>query len=455
MNPYRKRKAALLLIIYLAAAVAALAGLAWSFRLQARQQARAAQQQYQHAFHELVTALGELDTALEKSCCATSPALAGALCTEVFGKAMTAQMALGVLPMGAQTLEQTASFISRVGDYAVFLSRSAAEGRTFAPEVTENLRALSDTADVLSRNLRGVEEDLEAGLLRFSDAGEFTALLRAGEAEVPLLGDSLQRIEEEFPEIPALVYDGPFSEHLVGAAPKALEGMTEVTEAQARDNAATFLGTTRSRIVSAGASEGQIPCYCFTADAENGGTVFLCVTKQGGQVLSMLSSRPVGTAATDADAALRTARQFLAEKGFSGMEPTYHMLQGGILTVNYAWKQDGVLCYSDLVKVSVALDTGRVCGFEAAGYLSGHGVRAIPSPGVTEAEARSAVPEGLTLKHTQLALVPSEGKYETLCYEFLCEADAGQQYLIYVNAATGAQHRILILLEDENGALTL
>ena len=99
---------------------------------------------YQHAFDELVTAVGEMESALQKSVYATSPTVAGAVCTEIFGKAMTAQMSLGVLPFSTYELEQTAGFISRVGDYAFALSRSAAAGESLSDEQRENLKTLAD-----------------------------------------------------------------------------------------------------------------------------------------------------------------------------------------------------------------------------------------------------------------------------------------------------------------------
>ena len=131
------------------------------------------------------------------------------------------------------------------------------------------------------------------------------------------------------------------------------------------------------------------------------------------------------------------------------------MKQGGILTVNYAYRQGDVLCYSDLVKVSVALDSGRVCGFESRGYLSAHCARDLPAPAVSAEQARAAVPDTLEVLAAQTALVPSDGKVETLCHEFKCAAPDGRHYIIYVNALTGVQHKILILLEDESGSLTL
>ncbi len=277
----------------------------------------------------------------------------------------------------------------------------------------------------------------------------------AAEEAVPVLGDSVRLIEREFPEIPSLIYDGPFSEHLTNTAPKALEGLPETDAETARETAARFLSLSRAKVYPAGEQGGDLPCLCFAADTEGGGTVFVSVTKQGGQVLSMLSSRPVGSAAVSPEEGAAAAAEFLRRAGYSDMEETYHMTQGGVLTVNFAFRQDGVLCYSDLVKVSVALDTGRVCGFEAGGYLTAHCIRALPAPAVSPEDARSAVPEELEILAAQTALVPSDGQYETLCHEFKCAAADGRHYIIYVDAATGQEHKILILLEDESGALTL
>ena len=113
------------------------------------------------------------------------------------------------------------------------------------------------------------------------------------------------------------------------------------------------------------------------------------------------------------------------------------------------------LCYSDLVKVSVALDSGKVCGFEAKGYLTAHCHRELPEMAVDAGTAQTAVTEDLEVLAVQTALVPSDGKYETLCHEFKCADASGRHCIVYVNAQTGQQEKILLLLEDENGTLTI
>ena len=456
MNMSRKRRRTRLAFIYLTAAVLALGVLAGTQYERAQRWQRQASNQYQHAFDELVTAMGEMDAALEKSLYATTPGMVNAVCTEVFGKAMTAQMSLGALPFHSEELERTSGFISRVGDYAFSLARAAAGGSGYTPEQLEALRKLSETAGVLSDDLEGFRTELQDGTLRMGELDAAShALLQTEAEQVPALGDSMRLIEREFPEMPSLIYDGPFSEHLSGLKPRALEGLEEVDAETARDAAARFLGIPRSRVFPTGDCDGELPCYGFGTDGQSGSERFLAVTKQGAQVLSLLSSRPAGSAAVKTEDAVNTAKDFLAGAGYRDMAETYHMTQNGVLTVNFAYRQGDVLCYSDLVKVSVALDTGKVCGFEAKGYLTAHCVRALPAPAVRAEEARAAVPDSLEILAEQLALVPSDGRYETLCHEFKCAADDGRHYIIYVNAQTGAQHKILILLEDESGTLTL
>ena len=233
------RRCRVLAFSYLIAAVVTLGILAGVYYQQAKQWKLQAGNQYHHAFNELVTAMGELDTALQKSLYATSPGMVNSTCTEVFGKAMTAQMSLSALPFSADNLEKTSGFISRVGDYAFSLARTAAAGGSCTQEQLENLRSLSETAGVLADNLKGLRTELQDGKLRFTELARAERTLAATvEAAVPVLNDSMQLIEQEFPEVPSLIYDGPFSEHLSGMAPRALEGMDQVDEETARKAAA-------------------------------------------------------------------------------------------------------------------------------------------------------------------------------------------------------------------------
>ena len=65
------------------------------------------------------------------------------------------------------------------------------------------------------------------------------------------------------------------------------------------------------------------------------------------------------------------------------MMDTYYLSEDNTATINYAYKQDDVIVYPDLIKLKIALDTGEIIGFEAKGYLSSHRVRDIPKPAIS------------------------------------------------------------------------
>lgn len=448
-----KRKTKVLIVSFLAAAFAVTAGFAIQGQVRSAQFRAMLGAGYQHAFAELTTAVGELDTALQKSVYATTPSLLSALCTQAYGKAMSAQMAIGELPYGNVELEQTAAFLAKAGDYAMYLSRSAA-GQGCSDQERETLRGLSAAASALANSLRSLQSDLNAGALTLDSLEQAQARLSAANGGDITAGSAFQTVEADFPEVPTLVYDGPFSEHIAGQSPKMLEGQREVTQDEARAVAAAFLGLRPEIFALTSQGEGEFPTWGLTA-AVDGGELYVEVTRQGGQVLEVLSSRPVGEAVLTRAEALETARDFLSSRGFPTMKESYFIDQGDVLTINMAPVQGEVVCYPDLVKVSVALDTGTIVGFEAAGYLTNHQTRSLPQPSVSLAQAQAVVGTGLDQLAHQLTVIPTRGKYEVLCYEFKCRTPEDTHVLVYVNAQTGQEEQILLLLEDESGTLAL
>ena len=411
---------------------------------------------YRQAFTELTTAAGELDAALEKVTYATTPSLFASLCAQAYAKALAAQTALGELPYGNVELEQTAAFFAKAGDYAMAMARGAGAEGVCTDENRETLRGLAAAAGELSATLQELQLQLDGGALHPEDVAAVEARLAAAAEDGGQItgGSAFQTVEADFPEVPSLIYDGPFSEHLSSRTPQMLEGLPQVTEDQARRAAAAFAGLRAEVFTRTSDGAGNLPAWGFSALAD-GGELYVEITKQGGQVLQMLSSRPVGEAALSRKEGVEAAAAFLEEHGYRDMAPSYFLEGDGILTVHFAPVLDGVYCYPDLVKVGVALDNGDVVSFEAHGYLMNHGAREPAAPAVSADEAAERVDPSLTVLSRQLALIPTGGEYEVLCHEFKCQNADGGHVLVYVNAATGQQERILLLLEDENGTLVI
>ena len=440
---------------FLLAAFVVVGGLALQARARAEAYRLYLENGYRHAFAELSANLNELDVALQKGIYATSPSMLGVLCTQIYGKAMSAQMALGELPYSNIELEQTAAFLAKAGDYAAALSRSAAVTGVCSDEQREALRGLSAGASDLSARVAGLQSDLMGGAVTLEDLEAAEARLSAAEGGGHTLADSsYQTVESDFPELPSLIYDGPFSEHIAGRTPAMLEGREDVTQDEARLAAARFLDLKPELFTLVSAGSGRLPTYSFSAMVD-GGELYVEVTRRGGLVVELLHSRPVESAALSREEAVAAAAAFLTSRGYPNMTESYFIDQGNVLTINFAAQQGEVLCYPDLVKVSVALDNGRVVGFESEGYLMNHTLRDLPRSPVSLGKAQAALSPELDILSHRLALIPTGGEYEVLPHEFKCQSADGRHVLVYINAQTGQEEKILILLEDESGTLVI
>lgn len=451
-----KRRVRVLAASFTAAAFAVSVGFGVQGYARAEDYRRQLDNGYRQAFTELTTAAGELDAALEKVAYATTPSLFASLCTQAYAKALAAQTALGELPYGNVELEQTAAFFAKAGDYAMAMARGAGAEGVCTDESRETLRGLAAAAGELSATLQALQLQLDGGALHPEDVAAVEARLAAAAEDGGQItgGSAFQTVEANFPQVPTLIYDGPFSEHLSSRTPQMLEGLPQVTEEEARRAAAAFAGLRAEVFTRTSDGAGNLPAWGFSALAD-GGELYVEITKQGGQVLQMLSSRPVGEAALSRKEGVEQAAAFLDAHGYQDMAPSYFLEGDGILTVHFAPVLDGVYCYPDLVKVGVALDNGDVVSFEAHGYLMKHGAREPAAPAVPADQAAERVDSSLTVLSRQLALIPTGGEYEVLCHEFKCQNADGGHVLVYVNAATGQQERILLLLEDENGTLVI
>lgn len=442
-------------VSYIAAAMLVLVGYCISIYQSNLAYRRTITNSYLRAFSQVVASVDRIDSTMQKELYVVTPAMVSVLSAEIQAEAATAQEALGELPYANIELEQTAAFLAKVGDYASALSRSAAANGSLSQEEMDNLEAMSSACSQLRERLNTLANQLNEGSADLEDVKAVEQRLsQMTEGGDVLAGSAFENVETNFPELPTMTYDGPFSDHLASSQPKMLEGLGEISAEEALIAAAACTGYRESIFSLAGEVEGEIPCYTCTASVD-GGELTVWVTKAGGKVMSITNSRSVGTASLTPDQGAMAAYEFLSKNGFENMVETYRYNSDGRLTVNFAYRENDVLCYPDLCSVTVALDTGSILSFECTSYLSNHTQRTLEVPAVSVDDARTKVSPKLDVLREQLTLIPTDGEYEVLCWEFVCEAENGQHYIVCINAATGAEQKILILLEDENGTLAL
>lgn len=419
-----KRKTAILVVSYFSAAIFML-GLFSALQLGAvAASERNARHGEEYAFEELCAAMKEMDLALQKCALATTPGLQAALCSDVYALAGAAVTALGELPASYE-LEKLTAFLGRTGDFTRCLGRCAASGAAWSEEereMLEKLAAYSADAAVDLASLRATVAD--------------------GLADVEGVREALRALEEELPAVPEPVCEGRYSPRQQEWA--MLDGKANCSEREACLIAASFLDENSRSAACEGRMETEEKSWTVSV-----GDYSVLVTERGGQVLQAICRRSVETPQLTQEEGFAAAEDFLKKHGYRNMEPTAWRNTGDALTVSYCPLQNGVRCYADELTLTIALDDGSLLSFDGSGYLQNHRQRSIEQPQASVEDARGLLAAGLQVEEEFLALLPMPGGGEKLCFAFRCVDETGRRWLLFSSAATGAQERIVRVLEDE------
>lgn len=268
---------------------------------------------------------------------------------------------------------------------------------------------------------------------------------------------TFSNIDENFGEYAGLIYDGAFSEHMESAEKKGLTG-EEIDEKRAKQIAKEFIGEDRIQELNSNGliENGNIQVYDFNAkinDNGNNNNLTISIAKKGGHIVNMNYNREVKAEVISQNEANEKGKEFLNLRGISNMKATYYLKEGGIVTINYAYEQNGVTIYPDLIKVKVALDNGEILGVETSGYLNNHTERTFTKAKISMEEAKSKLNKSLEITSEGMAIIPTEWKTEILCYEFKGKID-DTDFLVYTNVKTGREENILVIIDTPNGILT-
>lgn len=413
--------------------------------------------QYNRAFYDMVGYVDNVQTLLAKSLITSTPAKTAATMQEAWRQANMAQTNLGQLPVSQPVLANTSKFLTQVGDLSLSLDNQNIRGKQLSDDQYKTVEKLHGYAVNLAKSLHNLQNDLGNGRMRWGDlANKGTKLFSKTTASNSV--KQLETVDKTFQDYPTLIYDGPFSDHIAGAEAKGLSG-DNLNSEQAKKKLIEFIGADKVKSVAdAGKNDsGPLKTYSYNVtlkDAPEDQKINAGVTQKGGHMLWMLYNRPVSSKKLNMDQAKKAGREFLEKKGIQGMVDTYYLTEDNTATINYAYKQNEVTVYPDLIKLKVALDTGEIVGLEAKAYLASHTARDIPKPAISQAEARKKISQKMQVSSAGLAIIPTNYKTEIFCYEFKGKLN-DNDFLVYINAKTGEEEDILMIVNTPNGVLTM
>lgn len=415
---------------------------------------QASENSYNMAFFELVDYVQNVENYLAKSLISSTPEHGAETLTHLWRESNLAQSYLSRLPIESQELSNTEKFLNQVSDYSYSLSRKNIYNEKLTDDDFDNLKELHTYSVELENTLNQLSEDLNSGRFSWGELTEKGTVAFAQQVD-NISKESFSNLEENFHEYSGLIYDGAYSEHLTSNEPKALTG-DDVDENKAKEIAEKFIGKDNIKEISSlGFYENAtIPVYDFSVNNNNDETINISISKKGGHVVNMNANRDISAEIISDEEVKNKAKEFLDSRGFINMQETYYLKQEGIVTINYAYKQDNVIMYPDLIKVKVALDNGEILGVETTGYLNNHMVRNINDIKITEERARENLNDDLEIISSGLAVIPTEWKTEILCYEFKGKVE-DKEFLVYINAENGREEDILIITNTPNGILAM
>ena len=403
---------------------------------------------YNKAFYEVVDYVQNVKTYLAKTMVSKTAEHGAEMLTHVWRESNLAQSYLGMLPIESQELENTEKFLNQISEFSYSLSRKTIEGNELSDDDMSKIKELYNYSNDLSNTLNEMSDELNNGTLKWADLMKNTESSEIAEVS------GFDVVEDNFHEFTGLIYDGAFSEHITSSEKKGLTG-EDIDEETAKQKAEEFIGKDKIKETKSNGyvENGDIPVYRFEITTNEEQNIGISISKKGGHVVFLNYNRNVTEEKISPEEAVQKGKEYLNNKGFPNMQETYYLKENGFITVNYAYKQNNVVIYPDLIKVKIALDNGEIIGLESTGYLNNHYERNISKNLISIEDAKKQLTNNIEIKSEGLAIIPTEWNSEILCYEFKGKVE-DIDFIAYINAETGEEEDILIITNTPNGTLT-
>ncbi len=394
---------------------------------------------YTQSLYELNSVIDNLDANLSRAKASSSASDRVRVLSDIAIESETAETILERFPLDMQLTEQMSSFINKMSDSAKQMLYTVANGGELTASQKASLNYMYET------NAR-IKEELNC-LISNCDGKDMLKSMRGKSSKI---GSSFSTIQNNTFEAPKGIQDGPFSDSVKKTNAKALKGAKEITAQEAEKLAKEYFADYK---VTKADCTGEATAEALTLYNVNiktaDGDMFVQLSKLGGKVVAFDSYKDCTKNNFSVDRCIAIAEDFLASVGYNGLKPVWTSENGTTCNLNFAPVQGGAVLYPDLVKVKVCEERGIVTGVEALSYVLNHSQRNLASPQISEEQAKAAINGNMEIESARTAVIPFDGG-EVLCYEFTGTLD-GNDYYVYVDAATGEEIEVLTVIGTKQG----
>ncbi len=401
----------------------------------------------ERSFYDLVGYVDNLDVNLSKLTLSNDSEDQQKILGDVRVQSNLGVNSISTLALPDEDKFYTTKFINQVGDFAKYLNEKLIDGKTLSKEDKETLNSMYKINSELKMQLSALANSLGENF-------DFRSLYENKQDNV--LISKFIELESNATNYPHMIYDGAFSENANVKEAKALKGLKEVTKMEAEKQLKQYFknyGIKEIELVGE-VSGTNVECYEFNCKTEGDVTLTAEISKIGGKLLLFNHFKDCKEDKVNVHECQKSAEEFLANLGITNVRCVWNTTASNTVTFNYASVVDGIICYSDLIKVNVCKERGTVSAIEtSAYYLNNTKTRQIQKPQISEEEASKKLSKDITIESTRLAIIPINNS-EVLTYEFIGKFN-DSTYYVYIDAVTGREVKIFKVINTTNGNLAM
>lgn len=416
-----------------------------------KRQKNLVQDEYNKSMYLAVSYINNVEVDLAKLLVTSTPKMSAVTLADIWKQANLAKECLEQIPVGQNSMANASKYLTQVSDFSYTLMKQNISDIKLTEEEYEKLKHIYEDSSKLSSKMSDIYDDLNAGRIKWDE------LEKIGNEKLPDndISNSISEVGKTFQNYEGLIYDGAFSDHLLSSEPKFLS-QKEISEDDAKKYIEEVILNDEKieKIEFKGESNGKIELYNFDVTLDSKQKRTISITKNDCKLYLMIGDKKVKEQNISVDEAKKRGMEFLNKLGIDNMIETYYQKTENMIVINYAATQDDVILYPDLIKVKISLDDGKVYGVEAAGYIFNHTTRNNLRPSISQEKAKSILNSSLEIISSDMALIPTESNSEILTYEFKGKID-NREFLIYINADNAREEKVLLVIDNKNGVLTM
>lgn len=416
-----------------------------------KRQKNLVQDEYNKSMYLAVSYINNVEVDLAKLLVTSTPKMSAVTLADIWKQANLAKECLEQIPVGQNSMANASKYLTQVSDFSYTLMKQNISDIKLTEEEYEKLKHIYEDSSKLSSKMSDIYDDLNAGRIKWDE------LEKIGNEKLPDndISNSISEVGKTFQNYEGLIYDGAFSDHLLSSEPKFLL-QKEISEDDAKKYIEEVILNDEKieKIEFKGESNGKIGLYNFDVTLDSKQKRTISITKNDCKLYLMIGDKKVKEQNISVDEAKKRGMEFLNKLGIDNMIETYYQKTENMIVINYAATQDDVILYPDLIKVKISLDDGKVYGVEAAGYIFNHTTRNNLKPSISQEKAKSILNSSLEIISSDMALIPTESNSEILTYEFKGKID-NREFLIYINADNAREEKVLLVIDNKNGVLTM